>query len=165
MPFGWGSTWDVTGPLLVPIAAMLSPMPFGWGSTWNTGSPPLPPQESLVTNAFRLGVHLGLRAISAGIYRAKQSHQCLSAGGPLGTQSVNPNMSLGIIWSPMPFGWGSTWDWSSGSCRALDYAVTNAFRLGVHLGRSGNIRHQVSNRVTNAFRLGVHLGQDNRRDG
>ena len=137
-----------------------SPMPFGWGSTWDNwcvstklnswkshqclsaGGPlgteikiECNPVINQVTNAFRLGVHLGRGIKDAVFNNLLCRHQCLSAGGPLGTQGQNKSchlvlsgvtnaFRLGVhlgqlcsevdgvdtTGSPMPFGWGSTWD-------------------------------------------------------
>ncbi len=119
-------------------------------------------KESGVTNAFRLGVHLG-RSKWLRLYDAfRLCHQCLSAGGPLGTWQpdvsdtclkceVTNAFRLGVhlgqmsvvelrynlALSPMPFGWGFTWDRKNSEKDWSGLAfVTNAFRLGVHLGRS-----------------------------
>ena len=112
-----------------------SPMPFGWGSTWDNwcvstklnswkshqclsaGGPlgteikiECNPVINQVTNAFRLGVHLGRGIKDAVFNNLLCRHQCLSAGGPLGTCDMEDRMAEQAEQSPMPFGWGSTWD-------------------------------------------------------
>ncbi len=184
-------------------------MPFGWGSTWDGDTLHVMGQQQLaVTNAFRLGVHLGRIINETHQSVSDMGHQCLSAGGPLGTLrhsnstdlcSVTNAFRLGVHLGPR----------IKAACISLMYichqclsaggplgtmlpwlilawvlaCVTNAFRLGVHLGRGREFlaelreeRHQClsaggplgtctrehfprrSNPVTNAFRLGVHLG-------
>ncbi len=92
--------------------------------------------------------------------------------------------SVGNSVSPMPFGRESTWDEALAEEREFSRQVTNAFRQGVHWGRSPCIprpicvssRHQCLSAgsplgtprdvvgfaggpaVTNAFRQGVHWG-------
>ena len=67
--------------------------------------------EQSVTNAFRLGVWLGLEDIGGDNYLLNVGHQCLSAGSLVRT-----------------LGWKAT-------AACCEHVVTNAFRLGVWLGR------------------------------
>ena len=85
-------------------------MPFGWGSTWDSiKTAPFGPKIREVTNAFRLGVHLGPNLSRANLTGAKGV-----------TNAFRLGVHLGL----------ATWAKYS-STRPL---VTNAFRLGVHLG-------------------------------
>ncbi len=86
MPFGWGSTWDSVSGRRPRRKQPSSPMPFGWGSTWD-----------------------GMRTIFVA-QQGSRCHQCLSAGGPLGTHGRRMEHARNSQTSPMPFGWGSTWD-------------------------------------------------------
>ena len=60
-------------------------MPFGGESTWDNGHETKTDRVSIVTNAFRRGVHLGPAHCYEKVDENCCRHQCLSAGSPLGT--------------------------------------------------------------------------------
>ena len=110
MPFGGESTWDNSAFAWPVVARRPSPMPFGGESTWDRIESRTPLNSNLVTNAFRRGVHLGPKKVGVASCDKNCSHQCLSAGSPLGT---------GARYQLLHTEPGT---------------VTNAFRRGVHLG-------------------------------
>ena len=169
----------------------MSSMPFGGESTWDTRK--IGGRQQCfqpVINAFRRGVHLGLRV--RGFQKSVRSrHQCLSAGSPLGThlQRLIRQLSMG---SSMPFGGESTWDnetmamkkdaegkrhqcISAGSpLGTIKNGTNHAFGSGSSMPFGGESTWDAAPAargalylvtVINAFRRGVHLGHSQHQTG